>query len=310
MKRRYADKPNLDWNTWHIARKGDSVPRLPPPPLYQHVGREFTSSEDGVIREIADPPYLFSFLNVYYDVRVILNNGAFNLETERRKHTPDGLMARRIAEKLSFVSYVPSPWNNIVNIVVVIIVITGVFCYYVRAMITGFFKHAKELYYRTVGSRPDTVAPATKRQNSKPGPAPAPWPGGKLIDLNDGQYKPWGFGKAMKVSGFEHWREERAVSDLTAEKSEEINGRARGSFLDTGHVLVAWSRGQDIFLERFKGDDYWIWPYTNSGSQDQAIEEVKQLLQQPLDDAASRETDMRAPTAPSVKPTSISPATG
>ena len=41
------------------------------------------------------------------------------------------------------------------------------------------------------------------------------------------------------------------------------------------HVLVAWSNGTDLFLERIKGNKAWIWRHISHGTYEEALDEVK-----------------------------------
>ena len=308
---RKSNKPNLHRNTRHIMRGGDIIPFLPPPPFYKHVGREFALSEDGVPVEGAAAPFWLSFLKIVQDVQEIWrkgpsSDGIFALEAASQNYTADGLMARRFARKFSRLKWLTWEPQSLPLAVVVTASFSayGAYDHFVRLLIFGFYEHRKELYLRMLRWRARLTPAAAPRP-----PAAIPLLlGATLIDLNDGAYKE-GMSQAFKRGHFPEWRLDRANPVLTAEQSEEIDIRAKAAFLNTGHILAAWATGHDIILERFKGDDYWNWHYAYGGSRDQAIEEVKQLLQRPLDDSASRETDMPRPAAPPLKPTSESPAT-
>ena len=318
-------KPDLHLNTRHITHDDDAVPRLPPPLFYKHVGRGFELTSSGILVEGTAAPLWESFWEISDDVQSIWSGqktatqlvapfghhqissqGVLSLNNFGN-YSADGARLLKFAQGVSFLrsmSQISAP------LVTIVYYLSAAFYYYFRAFQKGFHDHKKELYSAALTLRAQLMREAPAARPRKPGPAPAPWPGGKLIDLNDGAYKKEGMSQSFKRGHFPKWRLDRANPVLTAEQSEEIDIRAKASFLNTGHILAAWARGHDIILERFKGDDYWNWHYAYGGSRDQAIEEIKQLLHLPLDDAASRETDIRPPAAPPLKPTSELPAAG
>jgi pimeloyl-ACP methyl ester carboxylesterase len=109
----------------------------------------------------------------------------------------------------------------------------------------------------------------------------------ELIDLNDGQYTDDAQLKKSKVREFQRWLTEHSFRWLGKEEEEKAKAEYLSRGFNIEHFLVAWSAGQDLFIERVKGNKSWIWRYPYDGSYDEALERVKKLLQAPLVDPAS-----------------------
>jgi hypothetical protein len=134
----------------------------------------------------------------------------------------------------------------------------------------------------------------------------------RLIDLSDGRYMADSMLKKMKVDKFHAWQRECQRVGLSIkewDKSikkewDKINVRFKSAGLNTDHILAVWSEGQNIFFERFRDNKAWIWPHNYNGSYDEALQEVTQLLQAPLDGPTGRGNHVPAHEAAPVTPTS------
>jgi pimeloyl-ACP methyl ester carboxylesterase len=112
-----------------------------------------------------------------------------------------------------------------------------------------------------------------------------------LIDISDGQYTDDSQLKQSKFEQFQRWKRQDSFRVLRGEEKQKIVAQYLSRGLNIGHILVAWTVGHELFLERIVDHKSWIWPFAYAGSYDEALEQVRNLLRAPLVNPVSRRSE-------------------
>jgi pimeloyl-ACP methyl ester carboxylesterase len=117
------------------------------------------------------------------------------------------------------------------------------------------------------------------------------WLRKELIDISDGEYTDDSQLKQAKFEQFRRWKKEDSFRLLSGDEKQKTTAQYQSRGLNIGHLLVVWSVGEDLYLERIVDQKSWIWPYAYGGPYEEALEQLRTLLRTPLVDPASSRTE-------------------